>query len=119
MQLCGGCTWAQPALHRVAEGRDSPSHTISVTITNGVLDVIDIIPGGPDAICNSKAACSFTFAGGQSYAGVQLINGAPFTYDCGDGVLREAGNGSNGACGFTGEGWEPLTLDHTVTVTLN
>ena len=114
-----GARGLSPRFIESRKAETPPSHTISVTITNGVLDVIDIIPGGPDAICNSKAACSFTFAGGQSYAGVQLINGAPFTYDCSDGVLREAGNGSNGACGFTGEGWEPLTLDHTVTVTLN
>ncbi|HEX5828868.1 MAG TPA: collagen-like protein [Candidatus Limnocylindrales bacterium] len=95
-----------------------PTHQISVAVTNGVLDVIDIQPSGPAGICNSQAECSIWLPEGTWNVNVQLINGSAFTYDCGDGVMHEAGAGTNGYCGSSRGAWEPLTSDHSVTVTL-
>lgn len=95
-----------------------PIHTVSVTVTNGILNRIGIVSTQPDpgeVVCLSQSTCSRELADG-AYMRVDLGDSSPFTYVCdgADPVPAVDGSGSGiflGTCEAT-----TLTTDYSVSV---
>jgi hypothetical protein len=98
-----------------------PIHTVSVTVSNGILNRIGIVSTQPDPgelVCLSQSTCSREMADG-AYVRVELGDSSPFTYVC-DGAdpvpaADESGSGIFiGTCEAT-----TLTSDYAVSVVIS
>lgn len=90
-------------------------HTVTVSVTGGVLDNIDIrFPASDGTMCSKASECSFTYWEGASYAWVLLSNTSFYLFDC-DGTTAPAPEEHGSYYGSCPQ-WSPFTSDHTVTI---